>query len=244
MEFRQLRAFVTVAKTRSFTRAAEVLDYAQSSITAQVSSLESELNTKLFERLGRSITLTKSGEQLLVYAEEILKLSSDAKGLISGSEAPTGRLTVGATETLSAYRLPLLLQEYRKRHPNVELTLLTGGSPTDIIHWLKTNEVDVAFFFARGVLHSELVAETLLREPMTLISGVGHPLIGKAPISPRDLQGETLVLCSRGCCYRDALEDILDHEGLQAGSIIEIGNIEATKRCVISAVLASACCPV
>ncbi|MGC7846963.1 LysR family transcriptional regulator [Desulforudis sp. 1088] len=233
MELRQLKAFVTVARTGSFTRAARLLDYAQSSITAQVSSLEDELNTKLFERLGRKITLTRDGEQLLAYAEKILRLSSDAKELISGSVTPRGTLSVGATETLSIYRLPLLLQEYRKRYPNVKFIVVTG-KPTDLIHWLKTNEIDVAFFFARGTTDSDLVSETLLHEPMVMFSGVGHPLIEKAPITPTHIPGETLILCARGCCYREALEDMLDRKGLQAGSVIEIDNIEAVKKCVIS----------
>lgn len=231
MELRQLKAFVTVAEVRSFTRAAELLDYAQSSITTQVSLLEDELNTKLFERLGRQITLTEDGEKLLDYAEKILKLSSDAKELVSGSVTPRGTLVIGAAETLCIYRLPLILQEYRKRYPNVEFTLI-NGIPTDLIHWLRTSEIDVAFFLERGLNNPGLVVETLLYEPMVLVSGVGHPLIEKAPITPHDIHGETLVLCARGCFYRDAMEEILNKEGLQAGSVLELGNLEARKKCV------------
>ncbi|AGK99821.1 LysR family transcriptional regulator [Desulfoscipio gibsoniae] len=105
MEIRQLKAFVAVAKLYSFTRAAELLDYAQSSITAQVGSLEDELSTKLFERLGRQVVLTKDGEKLLPYAEQILKLTSEAKELVSSSAVPRGALSVGAVETLCSVNI-------------------------------------------------------------------------------------------------------------------------------------------
>src|SRR5690554_2116977 len=102
----------------SFTRAAELMGYAQSSVTAQVRSLEDELGIKLFERLGRSITLTREGERLLLYAEKILKLAAEAKEAVSDSSSMKGTLSIGAVESLCVYRLPNLLQEYRKRCPH------------------------------------------------------------------------------------------------------------------------------
>ena len=231
MEIRQLRAFVAVAKLHSFTRAAKLLEYAQSSITAQVSSLEDDLNTKLFERLGRQISLTQDGEKLLPYAEQILKLTSEAKELVLGSKVPRGTLSVGAAETLCIYRLPLLLQEYGKRFPEVGLTLVNGYLD-DLIHRLKGNEIDVAFFMGQGITNSDIASETLLDEPMVLVSATGHQLIKKAPITPIDIQGETMVLC--GCCYRTTLEKIFDNSGLHAGPILKFANIETRKRCVIN----------
>ncbi len=231
MELRQLKAFVTVAKVHSFTRVAELLDYAQSSITAQISSLEDDLNTKLFERFGRQVTLTSAGKQLLVYAEKMLMLSSDAKDLIS-RKTPTGTLHIGVTETLSTYRLPPLLQEYHKLYSNVEFIIITG-SPDDHIHWLKANEIDVAFLIAPRI-NSDLIPETLFHEPMGLFSGAGHPLIKKVPIAPHNIHGETLVLCAKSCPYREALEDILYGEDLHAGSIIQVGNAEALKKYVVN----------
>jgi len=100
MELRQLKAFVTAAKVGSFTQAAELLDYAQSSISAQISSLENEMGKKIFERLGRKVVLTKEGERLLAYAEEILRLSSEAKEALASTSSPNGSLVIGAYELL------------------------------------------------------------------------------------------------------------------------------------------------
>src|SRR5690242_2052558 len=106
MEIRQLNTFTAIAKMGSFTQAAEMLGYAQSSVTTQIQLLESELETKLFERMGKSITLTSEGTRLLPYAQKILKLSEEAKSVIGNSDVPKGALTVGAPESLCVMRLP------------------------------------------------------------------------------------------------------------------------------------------
>lgn len=123
MDTRQLKAFIAVASTNSFTKAAEMLDYAQSSITGQVGSLEGELGSKLFERLGRQVILTREGKQFMLYAEKILKLFSEAKEAMTESLSPRGTLIIGAPETLSAVRLPPLIQQFHSRYPDVEMVL-------------------------------------------------------------------------------------------------------------------------
>ena len=85
MDFQQLRSFQLVARTLSFTRAAEVLDYAQSSVTAQIQALEKELDVRLFDRLGRRIVLTEAGRRLLEYAERILQMTDEA--MVAGALA-------------------------------------------------------------------------------------------------------------------------------------------------------------
>ena len=90
MELRILKTFVTTAKLLSFTKAANDLGYAQSTVTNQIQALEEELGTMVFERLGKQIKLTKDGEHLYAYAAQILKLSDEAKDLISSSLTPKG----------------------------------------------------------------------------------------------------------------------------------------------------------
>src|SRR5215216_4831156 len=123
MDLRQLKTFQTVAETLSFTRAAELLDYAQSSVTAQVRSLEDELGVRLFDRLGRRVRLTDSGDRLLEYAAKILNLADEARLAVSDSSEPSGQLIVAAPETLSTYRLPPLLKQYRALFPRVQLIM-------------------------------------------------------------------------------------------------------------------------
>src|SRR5215211_6256009 len=121
MELRQLETFRTVAAELSFTRAASALDYAQSSVTAQIQALEAELDVRLFDRLGRRVALTDAGTRLLEYAERLLSLAEEARTALADGGEPAGSLTIGAPETIMTYRLPSVLQGFRTRFPRVRL---------------------------------------------------------------------------------------------------------------------------
>lgn len=232
MEHRQLKSFITVARCGSFTKAAELLDYAQSSVTAQVQSLEAELGTRLFERLGRRVVLTGDGEKLVKYADQIIKLSLEAREVIGGSKV-SGTLSIGAPESLCVYRLPDLLQKYRRLYPEVGIIMKTGGCP-EFIRWLKEGTIDVAFFIQREIEIVDLTMKTLVPEPMVVLAGSGHPLSGQGGITTRSLEGEYLILCEAGCSYRLALENMLAADGVLPASVTEFGSVEAIKKTVIS----------
>lgn len=110
MGLRHLQTFGAVAELLSFTRAAERLGYAQSSITGQVRALEEELGEPLFERLGKRVALTAAGRRLLPYAEKMLGLAGEARAAAAAQDGrPRGTLTIGASESLCAFRLPAVL---------------------------------------------------------------------------------------------------------------------------------------
>lgn len=231
MEMQQLKTFCTIAKTQSFTKASELLDYAQSSISAQVRLLEEELHVKLFERMGRRVFLTQEGERFIGYAEKILTLTEEAKAAVNGSDSPKGTLTIGAPESICTYRLPKVLQEYRKRYPEVEI-ILKHGLSADLFSWIKSNEIDIAILMDRPLTTADLVVESLREETMTLISGVNHCLVHKAQTNSQDLQGEQIIVIEKGCCYRQLFETQLVEANVQPSSTLEIGSVEAVKKCV------------
>ena len=111
MELKPLQTFKILADELNFTRTAERLNYAQSSVTAQIQGLEQELGVPLFERLGRRIRLTEAGTRLLRYADEILRLTDEALLAVPGQGEPSGTLTIGAVESLCTYRLAPILME-------------------------------------------------------------------------------------------------------------------------------------
>ena len=117
MDLKHLRTFQVVAQELSFIRASELLRYAQSSVSTQIQLLESELGVKLFERRGKSITLTGSGTRFLTYSKQVLNLIDEAKIVVSDEISPSGTLTIGIFESLSTYRLPPILREYQKNIP-------------------------------------------------------------------------------------------------------------------------------
>ena len=88
MELRNLSSFLSVAKTLSFTRAAQELNYSQSTVTAQIQTLERELGSPLFERLGKRVSLTESGRRLVRYAEKMIGLEREALAVVPGGAEP------------------------------------------------------------------------------------------------------------------------------------------------------------
>jgi len=146
MELRQLKIFVTVAEEKSFTRAAQIMGYAQSNITAQVRLLEEEFDTRLFERLGKRIALTPDGENLLYHAKRLLRYASEVQEAMTFSAEPHGILKIGIAESLCIFKLPALLKEYSRLYPQVKL-VIRQGTPLDFARWLRENIIDVAFFF-------------------------------------------------------------------------------------------------
>lgn len=231
MELRQLRAFYTIAQINNFTHAAEILGYAQPSVTAQIQLLEKELGVKLFERIGRKVILTNEGHSFLRYATEILRLSEEAIALFSATNHPHGLLSIGAGESLTVSRLGPLLQEYRTRYPQVEITLKTG-STKEFQWWLKNNSIDIAFILGPELDHSELIAQRLSVEPAIAIVGLTHPFAGKKELSPQDLNGQTLILSEHGCNYRTHLDTIIRETSLHPTSIMESSSFAIIKQFV------------
>lgn len=104
MELRQLEAFLRVAETQNFTRAAEELSLTQPAVTRQVGALESQLQVKLLDRLGRRVELTPAGQALRRYAIEILRLAAEAEQAVTEVRQGTaGTLAVGASSTVATY---------------------------------------------------------------------------------------------------------------------------------------------
>ncbi|QHQ63411.1 LysR family transcriptional regulator [Anaerocolumna sedimenticola] len=145
MEIKQLKTFLTLAKTGNFSYASELLGYAQPTVTTHIRLLETEFNVKLFERLGHRTKLTPEGERLLYYAENILKFSSEAVSAFSDYETTGGKIIIGANESFSAVRLPLVLKNFIQKYPNINISL-KFGSVKSIHDLLQNNEADIAFF--------------------------------------------------------------------------------------------------
>lgn len=229
MELRQLKIFQMVAEVRNFTRAAELLGYAQSNITTQIKLLEEEYQTKLFERLGKRVALTTDGEKLLAHANEILRLSSGTKDILSKSPVISGEIVIGIAESLCVFRLPGLFKEYCKRYPQVRLVIRLGSS-ADFHRWLRDNTVDVAFFLDSLIDTADLTARSLLAEPMVFVGETGHRLLAKGCIGPEDIRDECFIFTGRGCSYRAMLERYLEEAGVRPRAIYEFDSVESIKQ--------------
>ncbi|PJI08339.1 MULTISPECIES: LysR family transcriptional regulator [Clostridium] len=233
MDFKQLNTFIAISKYQSFTEASNVLNYAQSTVTTQIKSLESELKVKLFERMGKKVTLTYEGKKLLPYAKQMIKLSNQMKNIVIDDGKPSGTLTIGAAESLCVIRLPEVLKRYRKLYPEVDVSL-KFGTCSDFRHFLKDNIIDAAFSLGTKIDSKEFISEVEIDEPMVLLTYPGHPLTKKDKVFPEDISEEPLILTEMGCSYRAAFENILSEYNIKPNLALETGSVQAIKQFTMS----------
>ena len=244
MQLRDLAAFREVARQASFSQAAAHLGYVQSTISAQIQSLESDLGAQLFDRLGRSVSLTVAGRALLPHAERMLELASSAEAAVASSMSRDGDLvgsiSVSAPESLLTYRLPAVLSRFRSLAPRVTIDL----KPTSVGRFrgaprrgLASGLVDVAFVLDTPLRISGFSAARLLREGISVIAAPGHRLVAVNRAGPSDLDGEVLLLPEApdsGCAYRDQFERQLADRHVTPRDALEFASIETVKQCVIA----------
>ena len=123
MELRQLKTFVTVAQHLNFNRAAQALNYAQSTISTQIRLLEEEFGKPLFDRLGKTIVLTEAGQVLLRYAGKMLDIEQETRTQVAGHEETHGSVTIRAPQSISTHLLPPVIKAFRARFPRVGLDI-------------------------------------------------------------------------------------------------------------------------
>ena len=233
MDLRQLNAFLTISKLQNFTAAANELGYAQSTVTTQIKLLEEELGVRLFERMGKSISLTYEGTKLIPYAKQMLKLDNDIRTAVFNEEKPSGTLVIGAAESLCVLRLPKILKEYKNLYPEVDISLTFGNCST-FRDMLKNNLIDIAFSLGRKIDSEDFIADTEIEEEMLLLSNTSNPLVHKDKIYPIDLKDQFFILTDKGCSYRAALETILKENNIKPKIALETSSVQAIKQFTIS----------
>jgi DNA-binding transcriptional LysR family regulator len=233
MEIRQLRTFKAVAVLLSFQKAAEHLNYAQSSVSAQIRALEEDLGVKLFDRLGRGIRLTEAGRRLVQYADKILDLTEESRAEIAGTKEIRGSLTIRIPESFGIYRLPNVVAPYVARHPGVQLNFITCAHDT-LQKDLRKGITDLAFLLTESIQAADLEAEATVFESIVMVGAAGHPLSRRKTVRTRDLEGETILMSKVDCSYRKTFERLLDEAAVAPGNVHDFHSLETLKRCVMS----------
>ncbi|MBM7090122.1 LysR family transcriptional regulator [Streptomyces sp. SID9913] len=194
MELRHLQHFVAVAEDRHFTRAAERLMVSQSGLSASIRALERELQTPLFVRTTRRVTLTEAGRALLSEAQGILaqvRAAHEAVAAVQG--VLRGTLAVGTEQCIAGVHVAELLAAFRRRHPDVEIRLRQWGSAA-LAEEVATGRLDLAFAYRTEGDGDHLRSVPLTSEPMTVLCHPDHRLARSgAPVTPHDLAGQVFV---------------------------------------------------
>jgi len=227
MDLSDLHIFRSVVQAGGVTRAAERLNRVQSNITTRVRQLEAELGVELFIRAGKRLHLTPSGQVLLDYADRLLDLAAEARDALHDKE-PRGLLRLGSMESTAAVRLPVPMNEYLRRYPQVTLELRTGN-PQKLASALLNGEIDAAIA-AEPLPDAPFEKAPLYDEELVLVAAAGH-----APIkSPKDANPHAVLAFEAGCPYRLRLESWFAHSGEMPERIVEITSYHAMLGCAVA----------
>lgn len=231
MELRNLKTFRVVGTLLSFNRAAEVLNYAQSTVSAQIRALEEELGVRLFDRLGKRIVLTPAGEMLSQYAQKMLDIEAETLSEVKNRIFPQGSLSIRVPQTIGLHFMPAILSRFQKRFPGVGCRFHRCAFHS-LEHELLTGMTDLAFLFAESARSASLKAEPLRFEPLILVTNPGNPLESKESVSPEDLRDQPIFLPEADCGYRMMFEGILAEHGVEPRIVLDFNSIEMMRECL------------
>ncbi len=221
MELRHLRCLVMVADEAHFTRAARRLRIAQPALSQQIRRLEAEVGLPLVERTTRSVRMTAAGKVLVEHARRMLREADTAVAELHDLRGlQTGRLAVGASQTMGSVDLSGLLVEFHRRYPAVELEVEEDISNA-LAAALHRDELDLAFitFTADG-----LESFPLASEPLVCIVPPGHALAERERIDVRALEGELFVVFRRGATIRQLVDEAARAAGFSPRVLFETNN--------------------
>ncbi|MEW8462390.1 MAG: LysR family transcriptional regulator, partial [Candidatus Thiodiazotropha endolucinida] len=206
MELNTLRAFVQVAHDGSFSLAAEHLFLTQPAISKRIATLESELDTRLFDRMGRQIFLTEAGRHLLPRAEHIIdQLSDMRRELANLTGRVAGSLAMATSHHIGLHRLPAVLRSYSDTNPQVDLDIRFMESEK-ACQSVEQGELELAVVTRPLNPVDALQSRTIWHDPMAVVVGRDHPLAKQRAVSLRELLDYPAVLPSRGTYTRSLIE--------------------------------------
>lgn len=231
MEIHQLRYFLAIAQTGSFTGAAQACHVSQPSLSSQVAKLEDELGGPLIERSRQGARLTQRGELFRGRAAEALRqLESGRYELEELSGLKRGSVTLGCLPTTGAYLLPPLLKAFGKAHPEIQVGLREESSP-GLTKGILASDVDLAITDEAG-LGPGIHADTLFSEDLWIALPPGHRFQSRKKLALASLAGEPLILMKSGHGFRKIVLDALAKAGVDPKVVHDSGEIETVQALV------------
>ena len=223
MEIRNIESFLSIVQHKTFTKAAEELGYAQSTITMQIQQLEEELNAKLFDRIGRSVYLTDFGENFLVLAREMYNLSLEMKYLNSEPTMIHGTLRIGTIESFLLSNMNEVLIKFSENYPNIILDIRTG-STMELYDELSKNNFDIVFGIENEISQNKFEKIKLKTIEMSFMTRYSKNL---KKMTLKEMEDKLFVLTENESYYNQKLMQIFNEKNLKIKKFIHIQNISA-----------------
>lgn len=225
MDMKNINTFIYTAELGSFTKAAELLGYSQSTVSFQIRQLEEELGTVLFERINRTVALTDRGKEILRYAHRMKQLAGEMQEMVQPKQEVRGHLRIAMSDSLCeeiAEKLFILLQQ---KYPEVTMKIVIAGTD-EMFRLLNQNQVDFVYTLDRHIYHSDYVIVTESREAVHFVTGYQNGLSRKNQILLEDLICQPFILTEKEMSYRKLLSEYLASRSLEIQPVFEVGNTE------------------
>lgn len=209
MDIQNLKAFIAVYETQSFSKAAETLNITQPAVSKRIAALEQDYSTTLFNRIGKSIILTEAGEILLPSARliiEEIKRSHQTIQALSGHLG--GELKLATSHHIGLHRLPPVLRAFSQSHENVELDLHFMDSE-QACEMIENGELELAIVTLPRKPSKNLITDLIWHDPLVVVVGKTHVLAKRKNIATEDLIDRPAILPSHETFTRSMIEQQL-----------------------------------
>jgi LysR family transcriptional regulator, transcriptional activator of the cysJI operon len=227
MENFRLRVFRAVARHLNFRIAAEELLLTQSAVTQQIKALESEMDVPLFDRAGGRVSLTPAGAALLPFADRLAALAAEAREAVAAANgASTGRLVLGASQTIGQYLLPRLIAGFLEQNPKVDISVI-GGNTQTILEALVEHRVQLCLIEGPA-MRRDVQVEPFMEDHMVCVVPSGHEWADQE-IDVNELQQATLVARELGSGSRRIVEQAMEKAGLEVKKLRLLMTFDSTE---------------
>ncbi len=231
LDSRQLRAFVTLARTESFTLAAKELYLSQSAVSHSMKALEQDVGCRLLDRMGKKVLLTQAGEQLLHHAQKILTEMGEARASLQQlGKWGRARLRIGASPTACQYILPAVLREFKESFPQCLISVEPGDTP-EAIALLRDNRIDLALAL-EPKNEEKMEFLPLFTDEMVFLMSPAHPWAVAGRVARDEIPRQHYVLYNKNSYTFRVVEEYFRAEDMVLNTVIEFGSMESIKELV------------
>ena len=229
MEIAELRAFLSVAETRSFSVAAQQLHLTQPAVSKRISQLENSLGCQLFDRVARSVNLTESGKKLLPRAQKILiEMEDMRRALTNLTGEVAGRLKIGTSHHIGLHRLPPVLKAFTRLYPEVllDIQFIDSEKAFDLI---MQNKIELGIVTLPPDDDVRLHTQAIWQDPLVFMIAADHPMNRHEEITLLELSSYPAILPSMSTFTRRIVETMFQTNQLKINVPISTNYLETIK---------------
>lgn len=233
MELKSLYTVKKILETESYQKAAQALNYAQSTITFQIHQLENELSVKLFEKSGKRMILTQEGRALLPYIDQILQATEAMQHFHDRQESLYGNLRIALPESLATYKMQPVLRAFKTQAPGVKLSLQVMNCYA-IYDSLLDGDIDLAIHYDIRPYPGNFEIRNLASYSLAMVASPNLSTSAGDLITPNQRKDLCHIINDRNALYLKILDIYLKQKNIHLEEGIEVWSIEAVKRSVMS----------